>query len=149
MKENDFIFVVSGTLLRFNTSDVIKCNDIKILKHYLCLQNEHIYKLDIDYLDKTKKNILSDKFTIYYRLQILLLNQIESKLTYLINPESSTFGASRKDLIKRQKDKILSYKNKITKLEKSIENLKNENEILYCKIKENKRIDLIVKNLIP
>ena len=112
MNEPKYLTIKSGCDLKFDTSDIVNCTNIIELVNCKNIHELFVFSLEIKHLYYLKNGIEVQKsFLLYLKLQICLLNQIESKIHFIkypiITPKKQTNKLSKKKLTNKVERQIM------------------------------------------
>jgi len=152
MNEPKYLTIKSGCDLKFDTSDIVNCTNIIELVNCKNIHELFVFSLEIKHLYYLKNGIEVQKsFLLYLKLQICLLNQIESKIHFIKYPITTP----KKQTNKLSKEKLT---NKVERQIIHIQKQEIENKHMYLKLKSilsedelkefHKERDLLKNNLI-
>ena len=129
INEPKYLTIKSGCDLNFDTSDIVNCSNIIELVNYKNIHELFILKLEIKHLYYLKNDIeVKYSFLLYVKIQICLLNQIESRIHFIKYPITTP---------KKQTNK-LSTKKQTKQVERQIIHIKKqeiEQKHMYQKLK--------------
>ena len=112
MNEPKYLTIKSGCDLKFDTSDIVNCTNIIELVNCKNIHELFVFSLEIKHLYYLKNGIEVQKsFLLYLKLQICLLNQIESKIHFIkypiTTPKKQTNKLSKKKLTNKVERQIM------------------------------------------